>query len=354
MRNTKIITGLFLLVLVFACKDKEEDQGTVFEKKEIMQQLADAYIQPAYLDFQAKINALESSWSAYLINSTTLNLQAVQENWKTAYLSFQHAKIFDFGPAMDIGFAAAVGTFPSDTTQIKNNIAAGTYDLATISNIAAIGLPALDYLFYKNNAVAELASESNRRQYVTALIQKMKNEINMLVSAWTGYESTFIDGTGTSSTSPFSLLVNAFCKDFELAKNAKLGIPIGKQSLGIQRPDYLEARNSGFSTALLKESFKALRSVYLGNGFDGSTGKGFDDYLIALEKSSLAQTIDDRFASIIAQPDSWSGTLENAMQANPATLNAYYDYIQGTVVNLKADMASAFGILITYQDNDGD
>ncbi len=182
----------------------------------------------------------------------------------------------------------------------------------------------------------------------------MKSEINTLVTSWNGYESTFVDGTGTSSTSPFSLLVNAFCKDFELAKNAKLGIPIGKHSLGIQRPDYLEARNSGISKALLEESFKALRSVYLGNGMDGSTGKGFDDYLIALEKSSLAQTIDERFASIIAQPGTWSGTLENAMQTNPATLNTYYDYIQGTVVNLKADMASAFGILITYQDNDGD
>jgi predicted lipoprotein len=177
----------------------------------------------------------------------------------------------------------------------------------------------------------------------------MKTEVTAVKTQWSSYRATFIASTGTETTSSFSELVNEFNRDYELAKNAKVGIPIGKQSLDIPLPEYFEARNSGFSFELLRASIVALRDVYT-----GGSGIGFDDYLLHLERSTLNNTITANFGGILAKIDSFSGTMESNLNGNWSELNDLYTLLQGQVVYLKTDMTSAFGVLITYQDNDGD
>jgi uncharacterized protein len=352
MRNINVL--FFLSLLIFSCKDKEITPETEFEKKDILTNLADNWIIPAYTDFSVKLADLRSDWNAFKLSPNEVELNEVRNAWKETYLSFQNVKFIEFGPAMTIGFVGATGTFPSDTLIIENNISAGTYDLATFSNIPAIGLPALDYLFYQTDALSKLQTDANRRQYVDEILSKIDSEINYIITNWASYRATFIAGTGTSSTSPFSLLVNAYVKDFEIIKWTKIGIPLGKQSLGIQRLEYLETRNSKFGKELMIQNYRALKSVFLGNSFNGSIGIGFDDYLKALEKQTLASTIETRFDFLISEPQTWSTDLENLIVNENLTVENYYNYIHNSVVYLKTDMTSAFGILISYQDNDGD
>jgi len=208
------------------------------------------------------------------------------------------------------------------------------------------------FLLYRNDALIDFISNEEYFQYTLDVIQKMKNEFALVKSQWSTYNSTFIAGTGTESTSSFSLLVNEFNRDYELAKNGKLGIPIGAGTLGIQLPEYIEARNSGISLELLQESMRALRIVYMGN--NSGSGLGFYDYLVDLEKSSLASTIDANFNQIINTVETFNGSLESEMGSNVSGLNELYNLVQSQVVNIKTDMTSSFGVLITYQDNDGD
>ena len=49
-----------------------------------------------------------------------------------------------------------------------------------------------------------------------------------------------------------------------------------------------------------------------------------------------------------------NGTLEQEMSTNTVELDNLYMLYQGQVISIKTDMSSAFGVLITYQDNDGD
>ncbi|MCE3294617.1 MAG: hypothetical protein K0R65_331 [Crocinitomicaceae bacterium] len=356
MRNIKTIIGLGLALSLFStsCKEKEPEPEVPFEKKDITANLADNWIIPGYQLLDSKIAAMKSKWEAFEATPGTAALTEVQEAWKSAYLVFQEVKMFDFGPAMNVGLAGALGSFPSDTAAIENNVSSGSYDLATAANITAIGFPALDYLFFSEGAVNDLQA-ANRKAYVTDIIAKMKSESASVVSGWATYRAAFVDGTGTSSTSPFSLMINAYCRDFELAKHTKVGIPLGKQSLGIQRLEFLEARYSKFGKELLVRNLRALREVFLGNKYDASaTGTGFDDYLIALEKQELAQTIETRFNHLVSEPANWNTDMQNMIVNQTSTIDNYYTYIHGTVVYIKTDMTSAFGILITYQDNDGD
>lgn len=342
-----IITCSFSLLLS-SCKDKDDKPTDTFEKKDILTNLADNWIIPSYAELKLNLENLNNAWIEFKSSETEENLNQVRNHWKLAYISFQKVKFIDFGPAMTNGLPGALGTFPSDTVNIQANINTGTYNLETAANVTSIGFPALDYLLFKTNAFSEL-QQTNCQQYVTDVISKMVSEINYVVNGWSSYRGTFVVGSGTSSTSPFSQLVNAFCKDYDLLKNSKIGIPLGKQSLGIQRPEYLEARYSKIGTELIVENFKTFRSVYT-----GLDGKGFDDYLIALEKVSLNNTIKTRLDYMISAPGAWTSDFESMMVNSTQTVEDYYTYVQSSLVYLKTDMTSAFGILITYQDNDGD
>lgn len=341
-----LLAALFLGAAI-SCKKKTEPTPE-FDKASLLTNLADNLIIPAIDDFASKTETLEANYQVFKLDRSAANLEIVRQNWKDAYLSWQNVKIFDFGPFRNYALKGAIGTFPTDTTKIQNNIAAGTYNLGTVDNTDAIGLPSLDFLLYRNNALSYFTDDVYT-QYGLDVIQKMQSEIQSVQTQWSTYRSTFIASTGTETTSAFSELVNEFNRDYELAKNAKLGIPIGKQSLQIQLPEYIEARYSGISLELLKANIAALKKVYT-----GGSGVGFDDYLLHLERSSLNSAINTNFNDIISLIDGFNGTLEQEMQTNVSGLDNLYNEMQGQVVYLKTDMTSAFGILITYQDNDGD
>ncbi len=351
----RIIFGLFVstLFLITAC-NKNNNNKDDFDKAALLKNFSDNVIQPRYADFKTKIDSLEILFIAFQSNPTEAKFEAIKTQWKACYLSFQRVKTFDFGPAMNSGFKGAIGTFPTDTIQISSNVAAGTYNLATFTNSGAVGLAALDYLFFATNAYSNLTSNASYSQYCLDVIQKIKQETNALVSAWTSFRATFIASTGNESTSMFSMLVNDFCQDWEEAKAAKLGIPLGKYSLGIQRPEYIEARYSGYSLPILKASLKSIAEIYSGIGANGQDGVGFDDYLIALNKESLNSVIKDKFREIDSSFYIFNSSLQLELTQNPIALENLFNAISQQVVYIKTDMTASFGILITYQDNDGD
>lgn len=359
LKRTVGIILILSLGILFSCKDKKDkdDEKNDFNKKALLENISANIILPSLAQFQAEISDLKSSFEIFKNNPTNGNLDEVKMNWKSSYLTWQTLKIFDFGPVREIGFKSATGTYPVSVSKVESNINNGGYNLSAVSNLDAIGLNALDYLFYKTNALTEFQNNPAYVTYANDVIQKLFNETQLIVNGWTSYQSAFNASTGTSSTSSFSEFVNEFNRDFELAKTAKVGIPIGKANLGLSNPEYVEARYSGISFDLLIESIKALKATYNGKNFkNGSAGIGFSDYLVQLEKTNLDDVINQKFDLILASAEVFTVTLEEAIN-DPSMenqLDKLYLHLQQQVVNIKTDMTAAFGVLITYQDNDGD
>jgi predicted lipoprotein len=262
--------------------------------------------------------------------------------------------MFDFGPGMTHNLAMSLGTFPTDTLSIESNIKAGTYNLSNISNYDAIGFPALDYLLFSSNAFGNITAETNRKTYVRDLIQKMKTEIDQTVSEWKTYREAFVDGSSNSSTSPFSLFVNNYIRDYEILKWTKLGYPLGANTGNIKNPAYLEARKSGIGKDLLRANILALQQIYLGKGSNGKDGKSMHDYLLALGKTTTSNTIVTNWGIFLNDIDALPNNLEIALNTDTQKMIDLYNAIHYNTITLKTDMVSAFGILITYSDNDGD
>jgi hypothetical protein len=355
MKKLILFSILTVAIGFVACKKKDANPQNEFDKASLLKQVSDEIIVPRFSSLQNQLSELVTKWGTFKANPTSINLSNVKSSWLNANVMFQQCKVFNFGPALDHGLRSSFGTFPTDTSKILANSTNSSTDLNSLSNLDAVGFPALEFLFYRSNALNTLATDQNIVQYIDAVLLKMETEISAVLYAWnSGYSASFKNSTGTEVTSGFSLLINAFNQDFELAKNAKLGIPIGKQSLGIPQLEYQEAPFSKRSVTLLTENLIGLRFLFAGDGHNGITGIGFDDYLIALEKNNIENQIQDRFNYSFSQLSTLGPDLEYALLNSPSVLDDLYVNLQAMVVHLKTDMTGAFGVLITYQDNDGD
>ena len=344
-----------MLLLLVSCKDKKtNNQEDTFKKTELLTHLADNYILPEYSNLQTKVNALIATWSSFENQPTEVQFDTLKNQWKSAYIRFQFVKMFDFGPGMNQNLTMALGTFPTDSVTIEANIQSGSYNLSSISNYDAIGFPALDYLLFKSNAYQEITTSLTRKKYIHEVVLKMKSEIDQTVSEWTTYRNSFVDGSSNSSTSPFSLLVNNYIRDYEVLKWTKLGYPLGANTGSVKNPFYLEARYSGIGKDLLCANLLALQNVYLGKGSNGTNGKGFHDYLIALGKNTTASTLISNWNLFNQQCKALYPNLEIALTTETQQMIDLYNAIHNNTIALKTDMVGAFGVLITYSDNDGD
>ncbi|MEX1003197.1 MAG: imelysin family protein [Crocinitomicaceae bacterium] len=355
------IKSLFLLgtvsFIVFAC-NKDEDKEE-FDRGAMLTNMASAVIEPSYTEMNNQLISLHSSAVDFTASPTAASLNVLKDGFVSAYLSFQHCKMYNFGPMMDYGVKNAMNTYPADTAIIESNISSGSYTLGSVSNITAIGLPAIDYLLYTSDEVTVLnsftvdANAGNRKTYLTDITQKMKEEYALAVSAWSNYKADFIAADGNDVSSSTTLLFNEFVKDIELLKNAKIGIPAGYKSGGQVLPDYVEGYYSQISILLAKESI-----VGLTNAFNGGTGLGFDDYIKDVEgeevSPSLVDNINAQF-TLCDQKVSAIGTpLSEKVNTNSTAVSEAYAEIKKLVTYCKTDMSSTLGLLITYQDNDGD
>jgi predicted lipoprotein len=222
----------------------------------------------------------------------------------------------------------------------------------------------LEYLFYGNSSdeasiVGAFASSIERRKYGLVILADLSGKINSVLSAWkTTYRNTFINSLGTDVGSSIGYLINQMNFELDYLKNAKIGIPLGKKTLGIVQPTQCEVYYSGKSLDYAIETLKAIENLYLGRSVSGNNGKGFDDYLDHLEvmhgSETLNSAINKQFALAYTKLGNIQGAISEQVISNPTAVDAAYVELVKLLVLLKTDLPSSLGVVITYQDGDGD
>lgn len=360
---------ILLLSFTYACKKKDktvtpdDPTATTFDRKVMLANMGSNVIVPAYQAFAKAASSLDSAVTDFNLapdNTKLLNLQTV---FKNAYRHWQSASSFDFGPADQEYFSQNVNTFPTDTTKINANISSGSYNINALSNLDARGLPALDYMLFgasNNSLLVKFTTDSkaaNRKAYMTTVSAAMKTNATNVVNGWNTYMSTFINATGTDVGSSIGQMINEMDEDLEVLKNYKLGIPLGKQSMGTVYPAKVEAYYTGFSSELALLQLKSIQNIYGGYGVSGNQ-IGLDDFLVSVNAQynggSLNTAILNQFTAAITKLQAVPDPLSTNITTNQALVNAAYTEVQKLVVLLKTDMPSSLGVLITYEDNDGD
>src|SRR5690606_2861781 len=369
MRRFLKASILLTLCAVVASCDKESSTSPGFDRAPMLENLGVNLIVPAYDTLARRAARLEAAASQFTESRTEENLEKLRDAWLSAYIALQHCGYFNFGPADNLVFNASVNTFPVSKIKIDDNISSGSYDLDAISSNSAKGFAALDYLLYSPEpdpsfVVEQFESDdeaSARRQYLLDVAGDIKKRCEAVFERWSpdgdNYLGTFVSLVGNDVGSATGMLLNGAIQYYERdVRDGKIGIPLGIRSLNVPIPGNCEALYAQQSILLATESIKALQNLYLGKG--KSDGIGFDDYLTALNArhngdalaNVIATQIDVALTKTAAIPEPYSETVEH----DPGPATAAYQELQKLVVLLKADMMSALGILITYQDNDGD
>jgi len=369
------IAGAALVLMNFSCsKSKKDDNTTTSGTDSVLVNIGNNIILPAYQSMQAAVNVLDSTIIDFNANPSAAKLSNLQTQFKIAYNAWQSTSEYNyFGPAGDQQPAVTgLNIFPTTDSLIDANIASGNFNLNSFANTAAKGFPALDYLLFNGDNTTLLTAfttdskAANRKQYIAAVSADIKAEMVTIINKWLpsggNYVNTFVNGKGTSVSSSLGLLMNSFIEDLDIAKNYRLGLPLGKFPVGSSfpvAPNEVEAFYSGYSSQLLLTQIKTIQGIYLGTAFNGN-GKGLDYYLTQSEQKTganyhggmLSDTIKAHFdlaiAKIQAIPSPMSSNLTNT-NANDA-----FNECQRLVTLLKTDMASDLGVLIFYGDNDGD
>jgi predicted lipoprotein len=363
-----------LLLVLAQCKKKEKeeepDPEVTFDKTGMLSNYGNNIIIPAYAEFKIVVDSLKLNSDAFMASPSLTTLDALQAGFFRAYAKYQWISTFEFGPGETELIRGNLNIFPCDTTEINTKISGGDFDFTTVAAIDAKGFPAIDFLLYgiqrdDNSTLAKFttdAAAANRKTYLSALVNEIKTKADAVNSSWSAsggnYISAFKNSTGNDVGSSTGLLVNQLNQDLELLKNARIGIPLGKYSLGTLFPEKTEAFYSQRSLELAAEHLKNIENVYLGRTPQNVNGPGLDDYLIHIGAQYGAGTLDDaiknKFSLAKSKLALIPGTLSDAVVNNTAIVDAAYVQLQQLVILLKVDMTSALGVSITYVDSDGD
>jgi predicted lipoprotein len=258
---------LFVLAAFATCRKpeppSEENPANGYDQKPMFQNYSSNLILPSYNLLKEKLDSLFLAVQNFNSTTTEINLDLTKAAYLKAYKQYMYCSTYEFGPAATIIFRSSTNIFPTDTIQINTNIATGTYDFNSAAQTDAIGFPAIDFILYGNNKTATyitnlFSTTTNRKQYLLDLCTDLQSKVNTVISGWSTYTTTFNNATGNAAGNSLSNLVNEFNYDYEITKNARVGIPLGKQTLGIALPEKCEALYSGSSLILLKEKVNAL------------------------------------------------------------------------------------------------
>ena len=394
--NSKFLKFLYVfsaILIIQSCKksgctdpealnyniDAQKDDNSClyedYDKLSLLTNLADNYIIPSLDAYKSKIVSLNIHVDSFIANPNISNLALIRTNWEDALLNWQDIGFLDFGPSENILLRKQTNTFPIDTSELNNSISTTEWNLDYVSSYDSKGLQALDYLLFKpghtdNELITYYQNNISAKNYLKALAEDLNQNINYVTNEWITYREDFINDfevtTSNLSTnsqgSSISNILNALCLHYEFyLRRGKVGLPLGVFNgfSQLELPELVECYYSGKSTQNLVRSVNSLRKYVTGSSYlNNDNGLGLDDYMdfVNAEQNSqqLSTVIDNQFLTILEELNNISGPLSEEIINNKSQMTQTYQELQQLVPYMKVDMTSALGVLITYQDNDGD
>jgi uncharacterized protein len=357
-------------IFLLSCTSDSETGGpkTEYNREAMLANYGENIILPAYQVFRTETTELTEAVNQFTANPTTQTLASAQATFKKAYLTWQDLSVFHFGPAEEQLLRSNLNVYPTDTTQIKNNITSGTYNFGLSANAPAKGFPAVDYLLFSRSAnnllnlYTTAPDAANRKKYLKDVVMLINQHAQATYTAWaptgSNYIKTFKEAAGTAVGSSVGNLVNQLNQDIDITKRFKVYIPVGGLTSDIPIPGKTEAYFSGMSLELLERNVRAQKRVFTGQTSQGTDGPGLDDYLnhvnAKYNDKPLAQVIASQYDAVLAAIATVPKPLSTAVNTNQQSVKNVYNEFQKLIVLTKTDMPQALGVTISYQDNDGD
>ena len=361
---------LFALCIVFICACTNDTNNTkvdAFDRPAMLKGVADRAAIPSFKELQKNADsvALLATQLVEIQIPTTQQIQTLRNAIANLIIVFQSVIGYDFGPAEgSLGsLVENVSTFPVNTASLEDLIAVADTSFLNFQRDTR-GLSALDYLFFRGtltDVISNFSGEAgmNRRVYTKAVANAIARETRVVLNAWTGtYRQQFIDRSGTDAGSSVSLLFNNLNISYELLKNYKIALPLGKRAgQSASEPTRVEAYYQSTSLELARLHFHAAVNLWYGKTPQGDTFPSFRSYLKTVANGD--RLINDTEAQITRIEEAFttlgtSASLSTVITSNPTAVEPLHSEMQKLTRFFKSEMSSLLGISITYSSGDGD
>lgn len=387
---SKLLSPLAALLLIAAathCNSDDNNSGgstdaatssTGDYKLDLLASVGDRVILPTYRDFETKAAALSSAVTAYAAARNTDTLEAAQEAFTAAMLSWQQAELFSVGPAGSQTTRKggqdrrdALYSWPiASACRVDQAIHAESYksdDFFSSAQLYAVGLDALEYLlFYSGDdtqcesaisasdwAGIRAALPARRAAYAKLLAEQISTQATALRAAWSdGFLTQFknpgagsvYDNTGDALNELMGAMfyIDLVTKDRKLAIPATVSVMCTNTAGCPHRVESLWAHNS---KAYIVENLRALQLLMHGGEASAPEG-GFSAALRAIDKGALADQMNTDIAAAITAVEGLEGSLAEAVQNDLASVQAAYAKVKVVNDQIKGEFATALTLEI--------
>ncbi len=368
----KALISSFLIVLLVlstqSCGENDISEIDIpndnFDRGALLTDIADNVIIPGYINYTTDLANLDLMANNFSTNPDAETLFQLKLEFKNAYLSWQSVSMFEIGKAEALALRNNTNIYPTNTSEIEENISTGEYNLALPSKIDEQGFPALDYLLYgvadTEEEIVKYHSENEKaRNYLTDLTSRLVSLTNEVKEDWVGdYRAYFIENDGSSATSSLNKLVNDYIFYYEkFLRAGKIGIPAGVFS-GNPLPNTAEGLYSEeYSKTLFLQGLNAASDFFVGASTNhdeiGESLKSYLDYLDP-DGNALSEKIITQFEEIKAKANELDDNFVTQIASDNTKMLETYDELQKNVILLKVDMLQALNIKVDFVDADGD
>ena len=354
-RYAKLLAvGMAGVLLAAAC-------GSSPSRQDVLDQLADEVIIPAYEDFLGASTALAEAVAdlcpvaAAAGNTAADQIAIAQDALKAARASWSFSEAMWVGPVM-LRRSRAVVDWEIDAEQIDARVADTSFAL-TAENLSTRvgaderGLSAAEYILANTETALSKLATPRYCEYLQAITQVIASEAQLLESDWTvsfrdgpPYREIFVDGSDLAGIGLDDVGLDAIVNN-SLNLLSKINEMELRKALDGDL-DALQESQFGMGADHILQHLAGVRAALIGGG--GT--KGLSELLGGDITSRLTSRLDAADASVAAL----DAPLRTSVRENPASVESAYEAIRAARVTVATEVVSTLGVAISFSDTDGD
>jgi predicted lipoprotein len=328
-------------------------------RRELLRSWCEDFLLVRYAEFVERTDELFAAAVPLADEPIAERLAAAKKAWWTARKPFKEVEVFAFGPAIEepLRYGPKIDFWPVRSADVEAVLADTAPIDASRLGANSKGMPAIEYLLFAPDALAQFRSTPRRGQALVAFASDLALQARGLRDAWSpeggDFQSELVEAgvrSSTFDTLPMALseVVNRMAFTIEAIRGNKL--EAGIASDGRPLPDRLESQFSGRSIADIRDNLRGIELLFFGAEAQGISGL---DALLQRRGHYLANSV--------------RGALREA-RAQLATLDpltrAVSEDVQGVHVAaerlgvlqriIQVDVLGALSLSVRFSDNDGD
>ena len=334
-----------------------------FNRQGMLSNIGNNMAVPSYNQTTTKAQELNVSLLALKQNISITTLNAARQSWIDLNASWRTTEVYGFGAMDYLLLKTRIDNYHCSAVNIEANISnAAAINPAYIAGLPVTdkGIVAIEYLLFgdgSQNVEALMNADTQRVNYLVALGANLETQLTLVRNEWissgNNYLSTFISSDGNSTSSSLGKMINYEVMLMDEIKNMKLGKPMGKQDATVI-PTEVESYYSKQSIQNISANLQALENIFSGNGSIGV----YDllNHLGAKDNNGilLSSKLDAKFTEIETDISAINSTLDVAVINDFNDCDVLYNDTYDLYILIKVDVMNQLGLLLTFNDNDGD